>query len=124
MSPAVKTEVPFLLPQVTHYKRLLNYIKPDYVHVMEVGSFPSACTTFCLCSSTLPTRQPQRRQRAACNRQLTVPEAAHTQSLVVSILSVAAVWQQKQRAFCGTAVGAHHLQRRHCRGRCARIGWL
>jgi Fe-S cluster assembly ATP-binding protein len=22
---------------VTHYQRLLNYIKPDYVHVMEGG---------------------------------------------------------------------------------------
>ena len=22
---------------VTHYKRLLNYLKPDFVHVMEAG---------------------------------------------------------------------------------------
>ncbi len=25
---------------VTHYKRLLNYIKPDFVHVMEARSLP------------------------------------------------------------------------------------
>lgn len=25
---------------VTHYKRLLNYIKPEHVHVMEVRCLP------------------------------------------------------------------------------------
>lgn len=35
---------------VTHYKRLLNYIKPEHVHVMEVRT-AAPCGPECCCHS-------------------------------------------------------------------------
>jgi hypothetical protein len=38
---------------VTHYKRLLNYIKPEHVHVMEVRTAAPCCPECCCHSRSL-----------------------------------------------------------------------
>ena len=74
---------------VTHYKRLLNYIKPDFVHVMEARSLPDLILSSTILLSALsPVKYPTP-HRICMRMQLYVqgPEPAGVDRILLQLLS-------------------------------------